>query len=88
MSKFGSGFKTSKEFSRYTTITYSLVCLSFGIVVFPGLVFAIGGEGVNIAECYDPREGSWSVIPSPMKCKRGGMAAVALHDEIYAIGNY
>jgi len=59
----------------------------FSIFTFIGSIYAVGGEGHNSAERYDPREGFWNNI-STMRFKRGGVAAVVLNSEIYAIGNY
>ncbi|CAK8685832.1 unnamed protein product [Clavelina lepadiformis] len=55
-----------------------------------GLLYALGGlhdrnNATNTAECYDPRNGKWEYIP-PMKTRRSKLTAVALNNEIYAIG--
>ncbi|CAK8689904.1 unnamed protein product [Clavelina lepadiformis] len=57
-----------------------------------GLLYALGGlhdrnNATNTAEFYDPRNGKWEYIQQ-MKTRRSGLTAVALNNEIYAIGGY
>ena len=55
------------------------------IIYCPDKLYAAGGLQSNTAESYDPREPSWSMIPS-MKFMRYALACVSLDNYIYAIG--
>ncbi|CAK8685745.1 unnamed protein product [Clavelina lepadiformis] len=77
------------EERKWSSIRNMNIKRNHALISARGLLYALGGwdneNTGNTAEFYDPRNGKWEYIP-PMKTHRTGLAAVALNNEIYAIG--
>ena len=59
--------------------------LGHALVLFQGLICAVGGSHKPTAECFNFTTGEWSYLP-PMKKSKRCAVAVELNNELYVIG--